>query len=404
MGFKIQFDDLLNLTVRHCFHLNGSYDDGGKPFSELEKPEQVRKLSNFDVRNEFKLLIPSDTQRVLSGLGCVYKQIREGVRVAIEVGPHDENAKGKACREIPERFALRFIFTPNTGYFFNYTNLRVSAGHVVYLSNKEGFENGNFYELSKPELEFDSEIQYQPGDVVRASHPAPKRFVALKGNKGKTPTESESEWKELPANERTVGSKDEIPLVSGKIEFKPPSDLEVKRLTIKGLHLSEQEINDLSQESIEIDLSDLPPGRYEVIVEGQNEEKRTFPYYVDPTLVSNRPSVIVEFIHEPEMEGSRLFEDKGEESDPTQVLRNPKYLVRFLNQHTFWRYNSDKGSDTPHVLPKARPLTRDAQRVEFENTLLPNPAVDQPFIVDRTNQNERRLVSDVYVPFLPKSN
>ncbi|GJL83496.1 MAG: hypothetical protein DHS20C01_31300 [marine bacterium B5-7] len=412
MTFRIRYKPLCNVTFRHGYHLN----DGNIEYDDLTLDKQQRKLAGFNLSEELRLFVPPETRRVLAGLGCLVKKTRTGFTVGVEIA--DPESKGPFVpARVPDRaFQLRFVLRARQPLFWNYTNLELRPRDqaIYYVSNRAGEVGGQFPDLSSPPSDFAVGTTYRAGDVVRTSPSADARYLAVRSGQHSSPTEGDLNWHKL-GQHNYVGGTDRVllrPLVF--LHHVPEGTTMLHRIELIArdgtvhevefaVTLSGQTIDEIS-----IDASQIHSGRYTLKLHGANVEGNTFehsePIYLDPALPAEDIFAIVELFHLPDglLGDFRLYDEAAD-----FALRQPEFIVRLLNRHTYWRYRfrvaPDPGTELgdlekvgeQYVTRRVMPLTLGFQKIVIGNdvteTWLPNPSVDH--IVPEDD----RVYSDIHI-------
>jgi hypothetical protein len=406
------------VSFRHGFHLN----DGKKEFDDLKIEDQRYKLEKFNLSDFMKMFIPPETQRTLAGLGCITKTTRTGFVVVTEVSNPSSDGPFLPARIPNSPLRLRFVFKVRESQFWNYTNIKLDGvGRAAYhVSNRVNQLNGSFPDLAEPPEVFTADKSYRMGDVVRAEPPSDIRYLAISAGINNSPAgEGDDNWHRIGKG-NFVGEKDSVVIRSPMFSYPLPPNTIIDDVRLVALDGAVNQIEFTARSShrqmeISIDASKLPSGRYILKMTGRDAESNDLsisnPIYLDPQFSTNDIFLIIELFHTPgEQPGKfHLYNEKE-----NYALRQPEFIVRLLNRHTYWRYRFRtqlKADFKPgeqfekvngnYVTRHAMPLTRGIQKIvigEGEGAmLLPNPSVNYIF------PEQDRVYSDIHIHTNPIS-
>jgi hypothetical protein len=426
---------MCSVAVHHSFHLN----IGTRAFDELSSAEKRRQLARYDVFEDVHLVVPSDTQRVLAGLGCLLKKVPTGLLLLQEVADPDSEGPFVPARVPDREFRLRFVLVGRQPFFWNYTNLGLDASNpsIYYLSNLIGPLGGTFPDLCAPPSEFSAGADYRAGDLVRTRVPVEATYLAVRAGTLAAPApDGDASWQKL-ASHNYLGGADRVAIRRPSFALQVPSSADIERVELVGLdgtHFGTKitgEAQRQNQKELFVDAGQTPPGRYTLRLSGHGGDNGlpiVPPLYLDAELAAQRVFAIIELFHAPnaDLGDFRLYD---QDQATGIILRDPAptFFLRLLNRHTFWRYRfperpSDEsptaqpaGEDSApvpgdhlekvpgknwYVTKKAMPLTSGFQEVQFNSTmeapLLPNPSIRH--IVPEAD----RVYSDIHLQVQPK--
>lgn len=121
-----RYQPLFEIQLLHHYWL----DEGAKVFDLLEPEDKSNRLLTYDHRAIFGLAPTTSTEKLLSGLGCVYKNTPLGCIVAIP--DHDHIT-------VPVETMFEFVLTVRDPDLFNYTafTLRSQQIHEIYCHSEK---------------------------------------------------------------------------------------------------------------------------------------------------------------------------------------------------------------------------------------------------------------------------
>ena len=395
MGFRVRFEPLFEVIIRHGFHLNGQMSNGRVEFDALPPEIRRRRLSQFNLWDDLRLTIPEDTKQTLSGMGCVLAKTRVGFKVGTEV--KESKAPFTPVRAPDRAFRIRVILETTSQQFGIFTNIRPdrSRSTTYFLSNRTGesVKEGNrtFRYLSRRENDYVADKSYFAGDIVRKDDQGtPTTYLSDQDGKHSEPSDASPWIKLLHAN--YLSDSDNLPV----FEFATLADPKVSSIKFTALDPPSYERVFPAKSFHEI-VGAVSPGRYGLETQTIDNVTSTRQAYVDPGLLGKNTFAVLEIFHIP---GDSLGEFRLYDESANHSLKQPTFMVRLLNRHTFWRYHfnvppdANGGDlDSKFVTKKAMPLTRGMQKIHNGNSakLLPNPTTDQVF------PEENRIFSDVHV-------
>jgi hypothetical protein len=444
MAFRIRYRPLCAVSFRHGYHLNR----GGDEFDDLMESEQRRKLSAYNIFQDLRLEVPSDTRRTLAAHGLLLKPTATG----IEIGASAERpSSGFFVPSVMplSAYRLRFVLRVRDPLFWDYTNLELGVSEraprgrsIYYLSNRAGTLGGSFPSLSAPPPVYTTGTVYRAGDVVRTSPDSTKRFLAVRAGTHPAPAGDDGTWLRIgppdhasgdpPDKTRNYVGTTDLATLYPPIFSLPfsPATVTTASAELIGPEGSVQPIGAAAAPSggtldrLLVDARASATGQYRLRVIGRDTSGNDFDQsqnvYLDAQLRASGVFAIVELFHEPwkaddthdPLGDFRLYEQSEDGISLRDWAQEPngerQFKVNLLNRHTFWRYHFGgfqtitdfgdlepmDGDDTNPVLVTKRvmPLTRGVARVEFAGgTLLPNPP-GGPVVPEAD-----RVYSDIYV-------
>lgn len=406
MAYRIRYAPLFSIAIRHGFHLNEGRDE----FEDLPAEKQQRKLARYDWRDDLRLVVPADTQRVLAGLGGVIKTTPDSLLVGVELADGAPGASPIPARIPVTGFRLRFALRARGPLFWNYTNLSLAPrdASIYHTTNRVGDEGGEFPDLAAPPAVYAAGADYAAGDVVRPAPAASARFLSVRAGAHGAPAGGAAAWLELAAR-NYLGDRDRVSLRAPRFEIPLAPGLSSARAEVVAGDGSVHEVGSsqaaVGQElsAIHVDTGDLPPARYTLNVRDAESDAlvQSEILYIDPELVDAGIFAVIEIAHVP---GGTLGDYRLYDEAAGHRLRSPQFVFRLLNRHTYWRYRFSEapapGTDLgdleeiagQFVTRNAMPLTSSVQSVAFDDDkLLPNPTVRH--IIPESD----RVYSDVQV-------
>ncbi len=372
MAFRIKYQKLFEVELRQNYCLNS----GAAEFASLSEDEQQAMLATYRKTyswlDDFALVATPETRRLMAGLGMLCKTTSTGFFMATEVeetAPETFTPKRGLDAPLRLRFALRL----KAPAFMNYTNLSLSghARKIYYFSNRPTEANrsrqqGNrrvFPFLSLEPPAFRNGTAYKAGDLVRRRNNVRTITLALRdGTHARPPSDTTGslDWRRL-VGRGYVNRNDRISLYRSVFNFTfAPETVRTASFTLidpedtsffYGIDAEDQPFfsenpADLavfsaapgaSLPQVQVDFRARTPGRYRLEVDGLDTGNtpytQTEEIYLDSELSTQKVFGLVEIFHRA---GNQLGDYRL--LDNADRLRQPFYLLQFLNRYTFWRY------------------------------------------------------------------
>lgn len=451
------------IRYRALFHVDIAHDyflSRGDVVFEANADADRAALSNLYAVNDYLEIAPDPTTvSTLAGQKMLFKVTGAGFTVAVQLDPSATDTRPLVPP--PADFKLTFSLRLVDNGFVNYSELGPVTTDFYRLGNDSQNNTAGVNFLSSPVPAFSATRRYVAGEVrAEASGTTFNLFLSLRDT-GPAAVPVAADWRRIPPDTwraATTYRTGDIVLFSNQI-FRalvnnPGADLTkaaewqpivvlgnqyvtvtdtilpvpgLFNLDISGATLAQATVRvfpsggtvaateqtftvaqgTLGQ--VQIDLRGLTPGRYRaVILDSTGAIVREFPCFLSPRAITENWFGVIEIGR-----GTgefALFNNDG-------TLRTPRYVVRFLNRATRWRYifpaaqkvgaGADvalqAGSDNILVTPDPRPLTRfgvgsriqaddPATSAVSEEILLPAPEVK------RIRRENAEWFSETYVP------
>jgi hypothetical protein len=451
----IRYRPLFYVDVVHDYFLNR-----GDVVFEANADADRAALSNLYAVNDYLEIVPDETTvSTLAGQKMLFKATGTGFTVAVrlDASAADIRPLVPPAADLKLTFALRLV----DAQFANYTELGPVTTDFYRFGNDSGNHAAGLNFLSTPVPAFSATRQYLAGEVrAQASGTTVDLFLALRDT-GPTATPVAADWRRIPrdtysatttyrigdivlSNNQifralvnspgtdltkatdwqlagTLGNQyvtvtDTILPVPGLLNL-DISDAALVQATVRVFPLggtvaaTEQTFataqGTLSQ--VQVDLRGLAPGRYRVVVfDAGDNVVRELPCFLSPRAINGNWLGVIEVGN-----GTgdfALFNNDG-------TLRTPRYVVRFLNRATRWRYifpaaqkigvGADVAADSadPNILvtPDPRPLTRFGVGSRLQADDPATPAVSEEILlpapeVKRIRRVNAEWFSETYVP------
>lgn len=427
MSNLIQYKPLFELSILHDYYLSEDLDLFESK-TNLRAELLAAQAKSYKISNNIQILPTPDCKEHLKEHRLLFKPTANGFFVGARVIPFT-NEKFILFKPLSIPLKLRFVVKVNNPFFFNITNLRLEKNtenqekHIYFFTNR----NKNFTPLTSDTLlylsksveDFNRNYDYEAGEIIIRGN---DMWEAIEDVKPDNPFES-TQWRKIYNSQsphfQFVTRADKTVLRPKVFLHQVSSNtvgLQAVRILVKDQNktLKEDllfEANDPRDANAvlnfcKLDLSHLPSGLYYLEVEqldGTPLFSLNKEVYLDDLLYQQSPLAIIECDHEPD--GS-LNEYKWLDQNDHNVLLNPKYIIRWKNRPTWWRYYYQKDENiteassdvafwnptgtnaTENILMTNEPhgLTQIARRIKVrvgvETFLLPNPSVTKIFPKD----------------------
>lgn len=309
----------------------------------------------YRIDRDFRIVPTADTLAVLRDYRLQFKRSSSGFFVTQQV-----NALGGGTFvpfiTMDQPFSLRFALFLENPYFYNFTNIRLEGDldrkdrFVHYFSNRAANVVGGVSYLTRPVQDFDPTYAYEASELfIDASDPLnPVMFEAIENNG--PGIFNNASWRQLFSGvdplPQFVTNNDRIVLRPSIFKHEVGSvameflQLQISTLQgslVKTLTYRSPEVG-LPLRFCELDLGDLSPGYYELTAQDALSNplpELSLRFYMDNTLVQERPFAIIECFHEPD--GSLGAYRWLDQNNQDQLLF-PQYTIRWKNRSTWWRY------------------------------------------------------------------
>ncbi len=434
----IRYRPLFDVDIVHDYFLSR-----GEVVREAQPDAERRAISNLYSVDGFLDLFPDQaTRATLAGHRMLFTATAAGFGVAVRL----DAAANDTRPMVPpaDSLKLTFVLRVTDGSFANYTELGPVTTGFYRFGNMSQNRVGGVNFLSRRASTFVATRRYAAGEVfLRTAGTSFNLFVALRDT-GPSATPASADWRRIPADtfnpattyrvgavvlssnalfralvdgpgadfsnaaewqavgvlgNQYVTAADAVLPVTGLLDL-DISDLAVSQANVRAF-LSVGSVAAIDQtfaaeqgtlSRVQVDLRGLSDGLHRLeIVDPAGAVIRTLSCYLAPDAGHDTWFGVIE-----------IGVGTGEFAlfNPDGTLRSPRYVLRFLNRSTRWRYifplaqqvgaggevAPQNGNDSILVTPSARPLTRFgigsrlqvddvATSTVSEEILLPTPGV-----------------------------
>jgi hypothetical protein len=451
----IRYRPLFQVDIVHDYFLSR-----GDVVFEANADADRAALSGLYAVNDYLEIVPDQTTvSTLAGHKMLFRATGTGFTVAVRLDPLAADIRPLVPP--PADFKLTFALRLAEAEFGNYTELGPVTTGFYRLGNDSQNSTAAVNFLSSPVPVFSATRKYVAGEIrAEASGATFNLFLALRDT-GPAAAPVAADWRRIPPDTWSAAAtfqKGDVVLFSNQI-FRalvdsPGTDLTkttdwqavgtlgnqyvtvtdailpvpaLFNLDISDASLAQATIRvipaggtaaateqtftaaqgTLSQ--VQIDLRGLAPGRYRVVIlDSNNASVRELPCFLSPrAIIENWFGVIEIGI------GTGNFALLNNDG----TLRTPRYVARFLNRATRWRYifpaaqkvgtgadvAVDSGNNSILVTPDPRPLTRFGAGSRLQADSPATPAVNEEIFlpapeVKRIRHENAEWFSETHVP------
>jgi hypothetical protein len=253
------------------------------------------------------------------------------------------NKDGKPVPQPANNLQLTFFLQLKNPVFFNYTNLPFShpAGKVYYFTNRNATAvNGKNY-LSLNVQAYSNTRTYNPGDLALNGSGVVFKAIRTKESSNPVAFPDSNYWQQVD-NNRYVSERDAL-------QWRPSLSTYTFETAAASANVQVRAYNQATGNyttvvltkivafagdvpSFPLDLSPLPPGKYELTVNGERQM-----IYLNDELSRVKPFAVIDLFFEPTLPAAnRLL-------DADNRLLSPVYTLFFLNRSTLWKYVLQSG-------------------------------------------------------------
>jgi hypothetical protein len=451
----IQYRTLFDVDITHDYFLSR-----GDVVLEAQADADRAALGNLYAAADFLEVFPDDaTMSVLAGHKMLFKTTAAGFRVAVRLDPSASDTRPM----VPPAGDLRltFVLRLTDPSFANYTELGPVTTSFYRFGNDSQNRTAGVSSLSRRASAFAATRRYVAGEVfAQAAGATFDLFVALRDT-GPSAVPVAADFRRIPADtfSATATFRAGALVLSGNSLFRalidnPGTDLTnaarwqpagvlgnqyvtVADAVLRVSDLFDADISDLAVSQatvrvrlpvgtavateqtfaaeqgtlgqVQVDLRGLTPGPYRVeIVAVSGALIRGFSCYLAPAASSENWFGVIDI-------GTGAGDFALLNADGT--LRSPRYVLRFLNRATRWRYifpstqtvgpggdvAPDAGNSRVLVTPAPRPLTRFGSGSRLQADAPATPAVSEEILLPAPEAKRIRLenaewYSETHVP------
>jgi hypothetical protein len=292
--------------------------------------EILHRYFTDTICDDFIITPSAQTQSVLAGNKMLAKQYGNRLFAGIQV-----DDAGNAFMVPASDLQLVFFLRLNNPQFFNYTNLPFTypAGKVYYFTNRNNTTANGKNFLSQAAV-YNNSLTYHPGDIVADN--AGIVYENIKSCKGVTPTPGhKANWMAIDKNQY-VSEADALQWMPTVSTYTFPSPQNNAVINVNGYDITTKKLtkNVLSKtipfaqstKNFTLDLSSLPPGKYELTVNGVVQL-----IYINDELTFQPAFAVVEIYNDGNLAAAYQLLNGT-------TLKSPLYSIEFLNRATIWKY------------------------------------------------------------------
>jgi len=310
-------------------------------YSYFFRVELLHQYFGNGICNDFTIAPSALTQATLRGNKMLAKQYGNKLYTGVETD--DSN---NAIMVPANNLQLTFFLTLNNSLFYNYTNLpfTVQPGKVYYFTNRnENINNGKSF-LSQP-VPYDNAVAYNAGDIVTDGGNV--TFECISNCTGVTPSIANNDnWMMIGAN-HFVSEADALQWIPSVSTYTFTTDQASAAIEVWAYNLTDKKFtnNVLSKtisftqntKSFTLNLSQLSPGKYKLIING-NEQW----IYINDELGAKPVFAVIDIFNDSDLNTAYALLNGS-------TLKSPLYSIHFLNRATIWKYvlnSTSKGQIT----------------------------------------------------------
>jgi hypothetical protein len=299
--------------------------------------ELLHKFFTDELCPDLSIVPSAETVQLLGGRRIMIRSAQNRFFAGIQT-----DTPGKPFILPEEGMQMSFFLMLKNPLFFNYTNLPTGypGGKLYHFTNRNNnrSNNRNFLSLDTP---YDNTKNYKPGDL--ALNPAGTIFEAIRSSMGITPPAdngSADQWMQVDpgaSRNRYMSEADAVQWLPSRGTWHFAAPQTSAAIQVRGY---KQATGDYSQPvlsqtinfatpatSFTLDLSALPSGKYDLVINGTGQ----FIYLSDDPNAASAFAVI-DLFQESTLAADYLM------LDGTGSLRSPLYSIYFLNRSTIWKY------------------------------------------------------------------
>lgn len=280
--------------------------------------------------NDFAITPSGFTQSILRGNKLLFKQYGNKLFTGVEVSDANVPVIVPA-----NSLQLTFFLTLNNPLFCNYTNMPFTApaGKVYYFTNRNVNTGNEKTFLSLP-VPYDDAQAYHPGDIV--TDDSGTTFRCISSCTGVAPTIANIDnWMMIGAN-HYVSEADALQWIPSVSTYNFTTPQPGAAIEVLGYHLTDKTYTSnvlsanipfaQSSKSFTLNLSALPPGKYKLSVNG-NEQW----IYINDELAVKPVFAVIDIFNDAGLDAAYALLNGN-------VLQSPLYSIHFLNRATIWKY------------------------------------------------------------------
>ncbi|HEX6427024.1 MAG TPA: hypothetical protein VF008_05030 [Niastella sp.] len=296
---------------------------------------------------DFQVIASAETSQLFQNHQILFKTIGNKLVVLVKVQTEAGN-EDKPVVAMAADAKFLFYLNLNQPLFTTITNLdsdRLRLNQRYYFTNLYQNKAGASLHLSKQVAEYDNAATYDPGDLVDDG--SGTVYECIQHTTGGNDTVETDFWFRR-GTEQYVSSGDMMHCIGNVNRFKTTVPATKFTIQVFGLNTATNQYtwpvtitkstvtSDVATNEVQVDLSELSPGRYSVQINGE-----VFDVFVDDAVIyRNLFGVIEIFSHLPATSDFSLLDNNGKVKD-TLVggnLQWLRYQVRFANRLAFWKY------------------------------------------------------------------
>lgn len=287
---------------------------------------------------DFSIRPSLQTKAVLAGQQIIAKPYGHQLWAGVQLD-QDE----KPFPPLAGNLQLTFFLYLKNGLFFNYTNLPVShpAGKLYYFTNRNNTSANGKNHLSLNIQAYSGTKTYQPGELAINGSGVVFKALRLKESSNAVSFPDAGYWEQVD-NHRYVSERDAVQWLPALSTYTLTTAAASAAIQVRGYNnatgnyttvvWTKTETFRAEVPSFPLDLSGLPPGKYELSVNGEKQL-----IYLNDELTGTRPFAVVDIFQEPSLPAANQL------LDGDNHLLSPLYTLFFLNRSTLWKYVLQSG-------------------------------------------------------------
>ena len=287
---------------------------------------------------DFSIVPSLQTKAVLAGQQIIAKPYGHQLWAGVQL---DRN--NRPFPPLANNLQLTFFLYLKNSRFFNYTNLPVShpSRKLYYFTNRNSTSANGKNHLSLNIQAYSATKTYEPGELALNGSGLVFKALRLKESTNAVAFPDAAYWEQVDG-QRYASERDALQWMPALSTYTLASAAASAAILVRGYNnatgnyttvvWTKTETFGGDVPSFPLDLSALPPGKYELTVNGEKQL-----IYLNDELSSTRPFAVVDIFQEDSLSAAnQLVDGDGH-------LLSPLYTLFFLNRSTLWKYVLQSG-------------------------------------------------------------